>query len=254
MFSRPVRHLRRNFVAYLALFVALSGASYAASSSLLPRNSVGTRQVINGSLQKGDLSNAAVSALKGRKGAPGIRGRAGSQGLKGATGAAGPQGTKGDSGVVGNLDQLDGRPCTIKDEQGVTLLWKAAAYEGFWTDLICLIADEYEPNDTEGTASDLTPDYDTSLTVAASMYPAGEIDWYTLTGKHLGSVCIESGPGPVYVSIYMDGVRGDVISSFEGEQHCASYDATAPHDWKFMVGPRPIPQSRSAYYLILSTS
>ena len=211
MSSRLIRHLQRNLVAYLALFVALSGASYAASSELLPRNSVGTSQVINGSLQKVDLSKATVSALRGHKGARGIPGQTGAPGPKGATGLAGQQGAKGDAGVVGNLDQLDGRSCTIKGEQGVLLLWKATAYEGFWTDLICLIADEYEPNNTEGLASDLTADYDTSLTVAASMYPAGESDWYTLTGKQLASVCIESGPGPVYVAIYRDGSQLNVL-------------------------------------------
>jgi len=35
------RHLRRNFVAYGALLFALSGTSYAAATSLLPKNSVG---------------------------------------------------------------------------------------------------------------------------------------------------------------------------------------------------------------------
>jgi hypothetical protein len=44
-------HLRRHAVAYLALFVALGGTSYAAS---LPRNSVGTAQ----------LRDRAVTALK----------------------------------------------------------------------------------------------------------------------------------------------------------------------------------------------
>jgi hypothetical protein len=41
----------------LALFFALGGTSFAAANALLPRNSVGTSQVINGSLQTSDLSN-----------------------------------------------------------------------------------------------------------------------------------------------------------------------------------------------------
>ena len=47
-----LQHVRRNLVAYLALFVALTSTGYAASAKLLPRNSVGSAQVINGSLQK----------------------------------------------------------------------------------------------------------------------------------------------------------------------------------------------------------
>jgi len=49
------RHLRRNLVAYLALLVALSGTGYAATTTLLPKNSVGSAQVINGSLLKRDF-------------------------------------------------------------------------------------------------------------------------------------------------------------------------------------------------------
>lgn len=43
--NRIVNHLRGNAVAYLALFVALAGTSYAAA--VLPANSVGTRQIRN---------------------------------------------------------------------------------------------------------------------------------------------------------------------------------------------------------------
>ena len=46
--NRLVRHVRSNAVAYLALFVALGGTSYAALS--LPRNSVGGRQIRNHSI------------------------------------------------------------------------------------------------------------------------------------------------------------------------------------------------------------
>ena len=43
-------------VSLVALFVALGGTGYAAFA--VPRNSVGSAQVIKGSLQKGDLSSA----------------------------------------------------------------------------------------------------------------------------------------------------------------------------------------------------
>ena len=70
-------------ISLVALFIALGGTSYAAIS-LVPNNSVGSPQVINGSLQKVDLSSAAVRALRGRRG---LRGAAGAVG---ATGPPGP--------------------------------------------------------------------------------------------------------------------------------------------------------------------
>jgi hypothetical protein len=55
MWVSTARHLRHNLVAYVALLFALGGTSYAAATTLLPPNSVGTRQVINGSLLKKDF-------------------------------------------------------------------------------------------------------------------------------------------------------------------------------------------------------
>ena len=75
-------YVRRHHIALLALFFALGGTAVAASN-VLPRNSVGSAQVINGSLQKKDLAGKAVKALKGNRGARGIRGAAGTQGPPG---------------------------------------------------------------------------------------------------------------------------------------------------------------------------
>ncbi len=94
-------HLRRNLVAYLALFVALSSTGYAASEKLLPRNSVGSAQVINGSLQKADLSGKAIAALHGARGPRGLTGARGAQGAAGPTGAQGSQGVAGQAGPQG---------------------------------------------------------------------------------------------------------------------------------------------------------
>ncbi len=85
-------------IACLALVDALSGTSYAAVAKLLPKNSVGSAQVINGSLQTIDLSKKARTALKGQRGP---RGTQGLQGATGATGATGAKGDKGDPGTPG---------------------------------------------------------------------------------------------------------------------------------------------------------
>jgi len=94
-------HLRRNGVAYAALFFALCGTGYGAALTLLPKNSVGSAQVINGSLKKVDLSGSAVAALRGARGRGGRQGIQGPQGPPGERGAQGPQGVPGAQGVPG---------------------------------------------------------------------------------------------------------------------------------------------------------
>src|SRR5258707_13703166 len=58
--NRILRHLRGNAVAYLALFVALGGTSYAAFS--LPANSVGTKQLRNHSVTPIKLDPKTIGA------------------------------------------------------------------------------------------------------------------------------------------------------------------------------------------------
>jgi len=84
------RFLRRNTIALLALFLALGGTTYAASTGLISKNSVASPQVVNGSLQTKDLSRKARAALKGNRGPQGL---------------TGPKGDKGDQGPFpsGNL-------------------------------------------------------------------------------------------------------------------------------------------------------
>jgi Collagen triple helix repeat (20 copies) len=84
-------------ISLVALFVALGGTGYAAVA-LAPRNSVGSAQVINGSLLKKDLSKKTIAALKGNRG---LRGPAGAQGAAGPTGPTGPAGANGTNGTNG---------------------------------------------------------------------------------------------------------------------------------------------------------
>jgi hypothetical protein len=88
------RHLGYgNIVATVALFVALGGVGYAALT--LPANSVGTRQLKNGSVTLRKISRGARRALHGQGGLigpQGPRGPKGDRGPKGSTGAKGSQG------------------------------------------------------------------------------------------------------------------------------------------------------------------
>lgn len=88
-----LRFLRRNTIALLALFLALGGTTYAASSALIAPNSVASPQVVNGSLKTKDLSAKARKALKGNRGLRGLTGAKGDTGAKGATGTQGVAGT-----------------------------------------------------------------------------------------------------------------------------------------------------------------
>jgi Collagen triple helix repeat (20 copies) len=96
---RLARHMRQNLVAYTALFVALSGTSYAAATKLLPPNTVGTRQVVDRSLLARDFKSGQVP--RGARGSRGEAGPPGTQGPPGAPGSAGPPGSAGAPGVQG---------------------------------------------------------------------------------------------------------------------------------------------------------
>jgi len=95
-----LRFFRRHTIAMLALFLALGGTTYAASTALIGKNTVASPQVVNGSLKTKDLSAAARRALKGNRGLRGLRGLTGAQGAKGATGAQGIQGIQGIAGTA----------------------------------------------------------------------------------------------------------------------------------------------------------
>jgi Collagen triple helix repeat (20 copies) len=96
------RFIGRHSLALIALFVALGGTTYAASSAPAPNNSVGSSQVINGSLKTVDLSKKARKALKGNRGLRGLKGAIGATGATGATGAQGPKGDTGATGAAGS--------------------------------------------------------------------------------------------------------------------------------------------------------
>jgi hypothetical protein len=119
-----LRYVRRHHLALLALFIALGGTSVAAKNALLPRNSVASPQVVNGSLLKADLAKKTIKALKGNRGpqgatgprgprgadstVPGPQGPPGAKGATGARGPAGPQGATGAQGPAGPNSTIPG--------------------------------------------------------------------------------------------------------------------------------------------------
>jgi hypothetical protein len=104
--SWPRRPSPAMVVALIALFIALSGVTYAAVN--MPANSVGTKQIKNNAVTGQKLANDAVTSNKVRDysllakdfgpgqlrpGPQGPQGQPGPQGRPGPTGATGPQGT-----------------------------------------------------------------------------------------------------------------------------------------------------------------
>jgi hypothetical protein len=94
-------------VALMALFIALSGVSYAAVK--LPRNSVGASQIRNNAVGSTEVRNGSLKAddfmagqlprgEQGPKGETGDTGPAGARGVQGEAGAAGAQGETGPRG------------------------------------------------------------------------------------------------------------------------------------------------------------
>jgi hypothetical protein len=92
---RPIHHLRRNAVAYVALSVALGGTSYAAVK--LPKNSVGASQIKTNAVTSSEVKNGSLLAKDFKSGQlpKGAKGDKGDTGAKGATGAQGIQGIPG---------------------------------------------------------------------------------------------------------------------------------------------------------------
>jgi len=95
-------------VAIVALVAALGGTAIAATE-LMPRNSVGHKQIQKGAVRSSDvknkglrfrdLKNGARKKLKGETGPQGPRGPAGPQGQTGPQGETGPEGPSGTSAL-----------------------------------------------------------------------------------------------------------------------------------------------------------
>lgn len=96
MLASVVKYLRQHHLGLVAIFIAATGTAYAAT---LPRNSVGTKQVTNGSLLKKDFRAGELPR--------GPEGPAGPEGPEGPEGPPGPAASTAD-GAVTSSDIFDG--------------------------------------------------------------------------------------------------------------------------------------------------
>jgi hypothetical protein len=161
------RFLRQNTIALLALFIALGGTTYAASTALIGKNSVASPQVVNGSLQAKDLSKKARKALKGNRGLRGLTGQTGQTGAtgsKGATGAQGVQGMQGVQGIAGTARAyglVNSAGTTVTRSKGVVSITQPGAGE------YCILLDPSISISTTGGV--VSPDYSTDTTGATNI-------------------------------------------------------------------------------------
>ncbi len=117
--SRPrVQFTSAHLMAGAALFISLGGTSYAVTQ--LPKNSVGSPQVKDGSLSAKDLQKGVLTS--------GPAGAAGARGPRGADGPAGPAGPTGPAGP--NVPLVSSLPTSPPDGQTVHFQSAAMASAG----------------------------------------------------------------------------------------------------------------------------
>ena len=115
-------------VAYLALFVALGGSSYAAIT--LKRNSVKTRHIARGAVTSPKVRDQSLLArdfaagqlpagLKGDTGEKGDKGDPGEKGDQGVPGQPGADGTPGTARAYGRVTGCISAFCTITRNKGI---------------------------------------------------------------------------------------------------------------------------------------
>jgi hypothetical protein len=172
-------------VAMFALFVALGGASVAATNAVLPKNSVGTAQIKDNSVTRAKIAHQTITSMlikpgslmasnfaagqipagpKGDKGDTGATGATGAQGAKGDTGATGPQGP---AGVMGPMGVAEGGT------------WVAPNHAGWVT-----VSVPDSKKATGATASWAVPnDPDLGyISLRPIITPAGHVSGYTAVG------------------------------------------------------------------------
>jgi hypothetical protein len=148
------RHLSyANVVASLALFIALGGGAYAVAT--LPRNSVTSAQVKNGSLLAKDFKKGQLKrGARGAPGAQGERGLTGPQGPAGTNGTNGSNGTNGADGTAKAYAYISGPtsmpdPSRSKNFTSANVIPKSPTFGEY-----CFTGFPFEPKNAQ-----VTPDY-----------------------------------------------------------------------------------------------
>jgi hypothetical protein len=170
--------IRRNIVAWLALFVALSGTSLAAS-----------RYLITSTTQ---IKPSVLKQLRGKAGPPGPRGETGPAGAQGAIGTKGETGLRGEAG-------LNGEPGPASPG---TMSFNITAAQGFSKTLLA----------TPGNATQLTGECSAGDKEAILRIESTNADGLALTGTRSQEHALETiaFTGPTTVE-----ARGKLEAAFD---------------------------------------
>jgi hypothetical protein len=166
-----------NVISSLALFLVLAGGTALAASHVLPKNSVGAKQLKQGAVTPTKLSRATKSTIRG------ATGQQGPEGERGPQGPAGPQGMEGVRGMEG-----------VQGPHGTT------GNEPFAVDASVVIADVK----AQGTETNAPLVGTSTFTTTAGQ--AG-----LLLGKLDATLALEPGGSPfncgIAFQVYVDGTR-----------------------------------------------
>jgi hypothetical protein len=202
-----------------AVIAAVVAAVVAAASGTAATLVVTSKNIKNGTIQTVDLSAKAKRALRGSRGPRGATGLTGPQGPAGAAGPHGPAGPQGQTGHLATLDQAEGLPCSPPGNSGQTHVQYQDMGGWHLADLVCVYEDAFEQNDTAEQATDASnlQNSDGFRALNASVYPAGDDDWYRLTanlahGPYCGPPVAPNTPCFIdlyyaRMDVYRDGVK-----------------------------------------------
>jgi Collagen triple helix repeat (20 copies) len=179
---------------------------------------------------RGPTGPGGPAGPAGPKGDTGESGPTGARGADGKQGAPGPRGPTGPAGsALSSIDDLNGLACTVNGQPGTIQVTTAATTVGSApVTLACtqtggggggggetLAPDQFEPNDTRASAYQLDAGGQFPF---ATIFPAGDEDWYTLQlpCPTTFAIAVNSGPNIALFDAYLDGVSlnptGPVIS------------------------------------------
>jgi hypothetical protein len=181
------------------------------------------------------VRDAATLALFGLTDGP-IGYLPGSQGVQGPPGS---QVAQGPAGLLASPNELEGLPCQSPNGPGTTeavVDHDYGSHPGATTGngyngigFACIRADDFEPNDTPAQATDATSfEGGGERWVSGTISPAGNDDWYKLTGVDLGGNVILLDSVRSLMDVYRNGIQ--VASGTE----CYTTSAGAA-DWEIRV-------------------
>ena len=165
-------------------------------------------------------------------------------------GLAGAQGAQGPTGLLTSPNELEGLPCQSPNGPGTTEAvvdheWGSHpgattgnGYNGMG--LACIRADDLEPNDTRTQATDATSfGSGGERWASGTISPAGNDDWFKLTGVDLGASVILVESVRSLMDVYRNGTQ------VAAGKHCYVTSAGAAN-WEIRVYA-----SRLDYYTVV---